>query len=64
MEFVSLGWQEWLKRNIDFDRLRQHQCCAMCRHPITKTAEWNIHHIVEKVKGASLLPITDLQHNY
>jgi len=33
--------------------LRQQQCCAMCRHPITKTTEWNIHHIVEKVKGGS-----------
>jgi RNA-directed DNA polymerase len=33
--------------------LRQQQCCPMCRHPITKTTEWNIHHIVEKVKGGS-----------
>ena len=33
--------------------LRQQQCCAMCRHPITKATEWNIHHIVEKVKGGS-----------
>ncbi|NQY87528.1 MAG: group II intron reverse transcriptase/maturase [Colwellia sp.] len=33
--------------------LRQQQCCPMCRHPITKATEWNIHHIVEKVKGGS-----------
>ncbi|XQW85480.1 HNH endonuclease [Thalassotalea piscium] len=33
--------------------LRQQQCCPMCRHPITKVIEWNIHHIVEKVKGGS-----------
>ncbi|WP_159821532.1 group II intron reverse transcriptase/maturase [Colwellia sp. 20A7] len=33
--------------------LRQQQRCPMCRHPITKATEWNIHHIVEKVKGGS-----------
>ncbi|MGL1957305.1 MAG: HNH endonuclease [Colwellia sp.] len=33
--------------------LRQQQCCAMCCHRITKTTGWNIHHIVEKVKGDS-----------
>jgi len=33
--------------------LRQQQCCAMCRHRITKTTGWNIHLIVERVKGGS-----------
>ena len=33
--------------------LRQQQCCPMCRHRITKTTGWNIHHIVERVKGGS-----------
>ncbi|PHR86821.1 MAG: group II intron reverse transcriptase/maturase [Moritella sp.] len=31
--------------------LRQRQLCPMCRHRITKETEWNIHHIVERVKG-------------
>ncbi len=34
-------------------RLRQQQCCVMCRHKITKETGWNIHHIVERVKGGS-----------
>lgn len=33
--------------------LRQQQCCAICRHRITKTTGWNIHHIFERVKGGS-----------
>lgn len=33
--------------------LRQQKCCAICRHKITKETEWNIHHIVERVKGGS-----------
>jgi len=41
------------KRKLLMLWLRQQQCCAMCRHPITKSTEWNIHHIVEKVKGGS-----------
>ncbi len=32
---------------------RQQQCCPLCRFPITFETEWNIHHIVEKVKGGS-----------
>lgn len=31
--------------------LRQRQLCPICRHRITKQTEWNIHHIVERVKG-------------
>lgn len=31
--------------------LRQKQLCPICRHRITKETEWNIHHIVERVKG-------------
>ena len=33
--------------------LRQQKCCAICRHKITKETGWNIHHIVERVKGGS-----------
>jgi RNA-directed DNA polymerase len=33
--------------------LRQQQCCAMCRHRITQETGWNIHHIVERVKGGN-----------
>lgn len=32
---------------------RQQKCCPVCRFPITFETEWNIHHIVEKVKGGS-----------
>jgi RNA-directed DNA polymerase len=31
--------------------LRQKQLCPICQHRITKETEWNIHHIVERVKG-------------
>ena len=33
--------------------LRQQKRCAICRHKITKETGWNIHHIVERVKGGS-----------
>lgn len=33
--------------------LRQQKCCPICRHKITKETGWNIHHIVERVKGGS-----------
>ncbi|WP_299010856.1 group II intron reverse transcriptase/maturase [uncultured Shewanella sp.] len=33
--------------------LRQQHRCAMCRQIITKETGWNIHHIVERVKGGS-----------
>lgn len=39
------------KRTLLMFWLRQQQCCAMCRHKITKETGWNIHHIVERVKG-------------
>ena len=32
---------------------RQQKRCVMCRHLITKETGWNIHHIVERVKGGS-----------
>jgi RNA-directed DNA polymerase len=32
---------------------RQQKCCPVCRFPITFETEWNIHDIVEKVKGGS-----------
>ena len=41
------------KRTLLMLWLRQQQCCAMCFHSITRTTGWNIHHIVEKVKGGS-----------
>lgn len=31
--------------------LRQQQRCPMCRQRITKETGWNVHHIVERVKG-------------
>ncbi len=39
------------KRKLLMLWLRQQQCCAMCRHKITKETGWNIHYIVERVKG-------------
>ena len=39
------------KRTLLMLWLRQQQSCAMCRHKITKETGWNIHHIVERVKG-------------
>ncbi|MGE6569129.1 group II intron reverse transcriptase/maturase [Shewanella vesiculosa] len=33
--------------------LRQQKCCPICRHKITKETGWNVHHIVERVKGGS-----------
>ena len=46
-------WRESMKgqRKVLMLWLRQQQCCAMCRQRITKTTGWNIHHIVERVKG-------------
>ncbi|WP_299790606.1 group II intron reverse transcriptase/maturase [uncultured Shewanella sp.] len=32
---------------------RQQKCCPICRHKITKETGWNVHHIVERVKGGS-----------
>ena len=33
--------------------LRQRKRCVMCNNLITKETGWNIHHIVERVKGGS-----------
>ncbi|GGO66263.1 group II intron reverse transcriptase/maturase [Bowmanella pacifica] len=33
--------------------LRQRKRCVMCHYLITKETGWNIHHIVERVKGGS-----------
>ena len=41
------------QRKVLYLWLRQQKCCPICRFPITKETEWNIHHIVEKVKGGS-----------
>lgn len=48
-------WRESMqgKRKVLSLWLRQQQCCAMCRHKITKETGWNIHHIVERVKGGT-----------
>ncbi|MCF6438426.1 HNH endonuclease [Pseudoalteromonas luteoviolacea] len=33
--------------------LRQQHRCPLCRQTITKETGWNIHHIMERVKGGS-----------
>ncbi|MFB2759836.1 group II intron reverse transcriptase/maturase [Shewanella xiamenensis] len=33
--------------------LRQRKRCVLCHHLITRATGWNIHHIVERVKGGS-----------
>lgn len=50
---IERAWKESMqgKRKLLMLWLRQQQRCAMCQHPITKTTGWNIHHIVERVKG-------------
>ena len=52
---LERAWRESMqgKRKVLTLWLRQQQCCVMCRHKITKETGWNIHHIVEKVKGGS-----------
>ncbi|NMM41811.1 group II intron reverse transcriptase/maturase [Pseudoalteromonas arctica] len=52
---LERAWRESMqgKRKVLTLWLRQQQCCAMCRHKITKETGWNIHHIVERVKGGS-----------
>lgn len=42
--------------------LRQQQCCGICRHRITKTTGWNVHHIVEKIKGGDEMSNLILLH--
>ncbi|NMM40950.1 group II intron reverse transcriptase/maturase [Pseudoalteromonas arctica] len=52
---LERAWRESMqgKRKLLSLWLRQQQCCVMCRHKITKETGWNIHHIVEKVKGGT-----------
>lgn len=52
---LERAWRESMQgqRKVLMLWLRQQQCCAMCRHKITKETGWNIHHIVERVKGGS-----------
>lgn len=52
---LERAWRESMqgKRKVLMLWLRQQQCCVMCRHKITKETGWNIHHIVERVKGGS-----------
>lgn len=33
--------------------LRQRKRCVMCNHFITKETGWNVHHVVERVRGGS-----------
>lgn len=48
-------WKESMKgkRKLLNLWLRQQKRCAMCKHLITSETGWNIHHIVERVKGGS-----------
>ena len=50
---LERAWRESMQgqRKVLMLWLRQQKCCAMCQHPITKETGWNIHHIVERVKG-------------
>ncbi|MCH2058750.1 MAG: group II intron reverse transcriptase/maturase [Thalassotalea sp.] len=50
---VERAWKESMqgKRKLLMLWLRQGQKCPMCHHKITKETGWNIHHIVERVKG-------------
>lgn len=52
---LERAWRESMqgKRKVLMLWLRQQQCCVMCRYKITKETGWNVHHIVEKVKGGS-----------
>lgn len=52
---LERAWRESMqgKRKVLMLWLRQQQCCVICRHKITKETGWNIHHIVERVKGGS-----------
>jgi len=52
---LERAWRESMqgKRKVLMLWLRQQQYCVMCRHKITKETGWNIHHIVERVKGGS-----------
>lgn len=52
---LERAWRESMqgKRKVLMLWLRQQQCCVRCRHKITKETGWNIHHIVERVKGGS-----------
>lgn len=48
-------WKETMKGRDKLLNLwfRQNKRCLMCNHLITKETGWNIHHIVERVKGGS-----------
>ncbi|WP_257324915.1 group II intron reverse transcriptase/maturase [Pseudoalteromonas rhizosphaerae] len=52
---LERAWRESMqgKRKVLSLWLRQQQCCVICRHKITKETGWNIHHIVERVKGGT-----------
>lgn len=52
---LERAWRDSMqgKRKVLMLWLRQQQCCTMCRHKITKETGWNVHHIVERVKGGS-----------
>ncbi|QZO13359.1 group II intron reverse transcriptase/maturase [Pseudoalteromonas piscicida] len=52
---LERAWRESMqgKKKVLTLWLRQQQCCVMCRHKITKETGWNIHHIMERVKGGS-----------
>ena len=52
---LERAWRDSMqgKRKVLMLWLRQQQCCVICRHKITKETGWNIHHIVERVKGGS-----------
>ncbi|GAB0109807.1 group II intron reverse transcriptase/maturase [Pseudoalteromonas distincta] len=52
---LERAWRDSMqgKRKVLILWLRQQQCCVMCRHKITKETGWNVHHIVERVKGGS-----------
>lgn len=52
---LERAWRESMqgKRKVLMLWLRQQQCCVMCRHKITNETGWNVHHIVERVRGGS-----------
>lgn len=54
-KLLERNWRDSMvgQRKVLYLWLRQQKCCAVCRFPITKETEWNINHIVEKVKGGS-----------